>query len=406
MFENDMRKAESSCDTTLQHTTTLSEREQPQSSTATRPVSTCGTSVSPLPQGLVRPSTPGGDFDIAPCDNSPSTADRDDNNTRGSSNPLTNLVSVVSIDGPTIAVEQPSVEQKKNDDAMLSHMPVTIDLTGDTPSPIHSPGSGLLSLGKSPFSHHVGTSSPVVSRNGTSENAGSSVLDFTDTKYRDFEVPLDSSYCLPSTRTSVLKRSPTPPPRTKPKNVTFALPLEEVDGERLETLEASMNAIAPVTRNETDELEYLELAVKPPRGNGSSSSVDGLGPRLTTKREAINPLPISYPRVGKAAGPTSLLSSPAALRRNRSRPSGATLSTAADPNNRHSARGASLLPAMVEPTARGNYLDSIMALLDEIHAIVKSNVQSRFNSVTNDIAKLRRQILAQTQADMSALLDE
>lgn len=79
---------------------------------------------------------------------------------------------------------------------------------------------------------------------------------------------------------------------------------------------------------------------------------------------------------------------------------------AADPKQRHRARGALLSPAMVEPTARGGYLASIMAILDEIHAIVKSNVQSRFESVTSDVAKLRKQILAQTQADMSALLDE
>ncbi|KAH9063712.1 hypothetical protein EDB83DRAFT_797774 [Lactarius deliciosus] len=358
-FEKDTRKAESSCDTTLQHSTALSEL-QPQFSTATRPVSTYSISVSP--QALVRPPTPGGVFDIAPCDNSPSTADRDDNNTRGSSNLFTDLDSVVSIDGLTIAVEQPSVEQKKDADATFSHMPVTIDLTGDTPSPIHSPRSGLSSLEKSPFPHHVGTSSPVVSRDGTSENTGSSLLDLTDTKYRDFDVPLDSSYCLPSTRTSLLKRLPTPPPRTKAKNVTFALPPVEVDEEQLETFEAHMEVIAPVTRNETDELKYLELAFEPPRGNGSSSSVDGLGPPLTTKPQAILPLPTSYYRVGKAAGPSSLLSSPVALRRNRSRPSGATLSTAADPNNRHCAREASLLPAMVEPMARGDYLDSIMAV--------------------------------------------
>ncbi|KAH9001638.1 hypothetical protein EDB92DRAFT_85898 [Lactarius akahatsu] len=358
-FEKDTWKATSSCDATLRHSTALSERLQPQPSTATRPVSTCSTSASPLPQGLVRPPTPGGVFDIAPCDNSPSTADRDDKNTRGSSNPLTDFDSVALIDGPTIAVEQPSVEQKKDADATFSHMPVTIDLTGDTPSPIHSPRSGLSSLGKSPFSHHVGTSSPVVSGDGTSENTGSSLLDLTDTKYRDFDVPLDSSYCLPSTRTSLLKRSPTPPPRTKAKNVTFALPAEEVDEEQLQIPEAPMEVIAPVIRSETDELKYLELAFEQPRGNGSSSSVDGLDPQLTTKPQAI---PTSYYRVGKAAGPSSLLSSPVALRRNRSRPSGGTLSTVADPNNRHCAREASLLPTMVEPMAQGKYLDSIMAV--------------------------------------------
>ena len=206
----------------------------------------------------------------------------------------------------------------------------------------------------------------MVSKDATSENTGSSVLDLTDTKYRDFDVPLDSSYCLPSTRTSVLKRSPTPPPlRTKPKNVTFALSPEEVDEEQLETLEAPVGAIAPATGNETDELEYLELAFEPPRSNGSSSSVDSfpcLGPRLTTKPQAILPSPTFYPRVGKAASPWSLTSSPVALRRNRSRLSEVTLSTAANPKHRHSARDASLSPAMVEPTARGNYLAPIMAV--------------------------------------------
>ncbi|KAI9446825.1 hypothetical protein H4582DRAFT_611812 [Lactarius indigo] len=391
-FDKDMRKTdESSCDATLQHSTALPERERPQPNTATRLASTYSAPVSPLPQSLVRPSSPGGVFDIAPCDNSPSTAGWDDNNTRGSSNPLTDLDSIVSIDGPTIAVEQPSVEQKKNADATSSVMPVTIDLTGDTPSPIHLP------------------SSPVVSRDGTSENTSSSVLDLTDTKYRDFDVPLDSSFCLPSIRTSVLKRSPTPPPpRTKPKNVTFALPPEEVDEEQLETLEAPVEAIAPVTWNETNELEYLESAFGPPRDDGSSSSVDSLGLRVATKPQEILPSPTFYSRVRKAAqaGPSLLLSSPVTLRRNRPRLSRATLSTAADPKHRHSAQDASLSPAMVEPMALRNYLDSVMVLLDEIHAIVKSNVQSRFDSVTSDVAKLRKQIIAQTQADMSALLDE
>ncbi|KAI9456262.1 hypothetical protein BJY52DRAFT_570105 [Lactarius psammicola] len=166
--------------------------------------------------------------------------------------------------------------------------------------------------------------------------------------------------------------------------------------------------MAPATRNETDELEYLESAFEPPRGNGSSSTVDSfpcLGPRLTTKSQAILPPLAFYSRVGKATGPSSL-PSPVASRRNRSRLSEITFSTASDPKHRNSARDVSLSPAMVEPMARRDYLAPIMAVLDELHAIVKSNVHSRFESITSDVAKLRRQILAQTQADMSALLDE
>lgn len=45
-------------------------------------------------------------------------------------------------------------------------------------------------------------------------------------------------------------------------------------------------------------------------------------------------------------------------------------------------------------------------MLDEIHAIIKKNVHTRFERLTNDAVELREQVLAQTQADMSALLDE
>ena len=225
-------------------------------------------------------------------------------------------------------------------------------------------------MGKLPFSQHVSTSSPVVSKGGTSENTGSSVLDLTDTKYRDFDVSLDSSYCLPSTKTSVLKRSPTPPPpRTKHKNVTFALPLEEVDEEPLEILEAPVEAIASATWKETDELEPLKSEFEPSRGDGSSSSVDRLpclGSQLTTKPHAIFPSPTFSPWVGKAAVPPPEPSSSFALRRNRSRSrsrlSEVTLSMAADPKHRHSARDALLSPAVDEPMARGDYLAPIMAV--------------------------------------------
>ena len=221
---------------------------------------------------------------------------------------------------------------------------------------------------KLPFSHHIGTSSPVVSKGGTSENTGSSLLDLTDTKYRDFDVSLDSSYLLPSTKTSVLKRLPTPPPpRTKHKRVTFALPLEEAGDKLSEILDAPVEAIAPAIWKETDELERLKLEFEPPRGNESPSSVDRflcLGSQLTTKPHAFLPSPTFSPWVGKAAVPRPESSSQFALRRNRSRPrlSEVTLSMAADSKNRHSARDTLLSPAVDEPAARRDYLAPIMVV--------------------------------------------
>ena len=205
----------------------------------------------------------------------------------------------------------------------------------------------------------------MVSKGGISENSGSSLLDLTDTKYRDFDVSLDSSYCLPSTRTPVLKRSPTPPPpRTKQKNVTFALPFEEVDEKPPESLEVPVEAIAPATWKEPEELEHLKLEFEPPRGNVSSSSVDRFPCpcQLTTKSHVILPFPTSSPQVGKAAVPRPEPPSPVALRRNRSRLSEVTLSMTAGPKHRHSARDALLSPAMVEPTESKDYLASIMAV--------------------------------------------
>ena len=199
----------------------------------------------------------------------------------------------------------------------------------------------------------------------TSENTGSSVLDLTDTMYRDFDVSLDSSYCLPSIRTSELKRSPTPPvPRTKKKSVTFALPSEEVDDELPEILEAPEEVVATATWKETDELEDHKLPFEPGRDNGSSSSVDRFlipGPQLN-KLHAIFPSPTFSPRVGKATVTRPDSSSPIAFKRNRSRLSEVALPMAADSKHRHSARGALLSRAMVELTARGGYLDSIMAV--------------------------------------------
>jgi hypothetical protein len=45
-------------------------------------------------------------------------------------------------------------------------------------------------------------------------------------------------------------------------------------------------------------------------------------------------------------------------------------------------------------------------VLDEIHAIIKGNVQARFERLNSHTVKLRKQILAQTQADLTALLDK
>jgi hypothetical protein len=45
-------------------------------------------------------------------------------------------------------------------------------------------------------------------------------------------------------------------------------------------------------------------------------------------------------------------------------------------------------------------------VLDEIHDIIKSNIQARFEPFDSHAVELRRQILAQTRADMTALLEE
>jgi hypothetical protein len=50
--------------------------------------------------------------------------------------------------------------------------------------------------------------------------------------------------------------------------------------------------------------------------------------------------------------------------------------------------------------------DASSQVLDEIHAVIKSNIQTRFESFNGHVVELRRQILAQTQADLTALLDE
>jgi hypothetical protein len=45
-------------------------------------------------------------------------------------------------------------------------------------------------------------------------------------------------------------------------------------------------------------------------------------------------------------------------------------------------------------------------VLDEIHAIIKKNIHTRFERLTSDTVELREQIQAQAQADMSELLNE
>lgn len=45
-------------------------------------------------------------------------------------------------------------------------------------------------------------------------------------------------------------------------------------------------------------------------------------------------------------------------------------------------------------------------MLDEIHIIVKNNIQARFERFDGHVVELRRQILAQTKADMNALFGE
>jgi len=52
------------------------------------------------------------------------------------------------------------------------------------------------------------------------------------------------------------------------------------------------------------------------------------------------------------------------------------------------------------------YDTSSSQVLDEINDIIKSNIQTRFGILNSNVVELRRQILAQTQADLTALLDD
>ncbi len=274
------------------------------------------------------------------------------------------------------------------------------------------------------FPHDVLSSSrsPALSKGRTCEDTtDSSLLDLTDTKYRDFDVSLDSSLCLPSNRAITIKRTPTPPPRTRRKSVTFAVPLEKVVEERLGTL-AEAAVPAPTITDPFDDLEYLERTPELAQGNGSPQ-VDGfhcLSKRLTIELQPIQPHAASL-----SAEPLSLLSSPLALSHSRPYLTEAHPSTAARAKQKHRARNISLLPpTKAESTGRGSYLIPIMEVsllyvtidraydtsssqvLDEINDIIKSNIQTRFGILNSNVVELRRQILAQTQADLTALLDD
>ena len=294
-------------------------------------------------------------------------------------------------------------------------------MTGSTPSPKRLPISTCEGE-KITSPPDIATSSPALSKGRTNEDTtDSSMLDLTDTKYRDFEVSLDSSFCLPSTRTSIIRRPPTPPPpRTKRKSVTFAAPLEKVVEEPVGTQAALPETVVPTIMDQWDELEYLELAPELAR----ASRVDSfhcLGKHLTIEPQ---PTHLSQHPASLTAKPLSLLSSPLALRQNGPYPTEAPPSAAARGKQKHRARDTSPSPSTrAESTTLGSYLIPIMAVgplcvavyrafdassqvLDEIHAVIKSNIQTRFESFNGHVVELRRQILAQTQADLTALLDE
>ena len=304
-----------------------------------------------------------------------------------------------------------------------------VDLTSSTPSPIRLPVSRCAEE-KATTPHDAipspsGSSSPVLSKGrGSEDYTNSSLLDLTDTKYQDLYVSLDSSLCLPSNnRTSSIKRIPTPPPppRTKRKSVTFAAPLEKVVEGRLGTL-AKAATPGPTITDEFDELEYLEVAPELARGDGSSrvDGIHGLSKRLTEPRH----IHLSSPPASLTAEPLLLLSSPPALYQSRPYLTGAPPSTAARAKQKPRARDISLSPpAGAESIGSGSYLMPIMEVgplhvttyrayhassqvLDEIHDIIKNNIQTRFERLNSNVVELRRHIIRQTQADLTALLDE
>lgn len=236
----------------------------------------------------------------------------------------------------------------------------TIDLTASTPSPVRLPIDRCIGE-KITSPHDLPTSSPASKSRTTEDSTDSSLLDLTDTKYRDFDVSLDSSLCLPSNRTSSIQRVLTPPPpRTKRKSVTFAAPLEKVVEERPETRATLAEVMVP---DHLDELEYLEPVPELARGTGSSSRVDGF--HCLSKRLAIEPQPtrLSPRSASPAAEPLSLPFSSLAPRPSRPYATEAPPSTAIRAKQKHRARDASTSPSTkAESTTPGSYLIPIMTV--------------------------------------------
>ena len=321
-----------------------------------------------------------------------------------------------------------------------------IDLTGNAPSPMClpvpgcvgdktaslrdvPPGSPCHVREEIPSPHDVPSNSPPFSKGGTSEDISySSLLDLAETTYRDLDVSLNSSLCLPSAKTWETKRSPTPlPPRTKRKGVTFAALPEEAIEENTETPQVPAAVLARTITEKSDELEYLEMAPELAQGSGPSPRVDAfhyLGRRLPFEPRPSPPSPRPASRLGTTTQPLPLLSSPLALSHSYTYRSEASLYTAKDAKQKYRARPTPSPPLIkAETSARGNYVAPIMAVgslcitlrhatdassqvLDEIHAIIKNNVQNRFEKLDSHAVELRRLILAQTKADMTTLLDE
>ncbi|KAI9510405.1 hypothetical protein F5148DRAFT_594968 [Russula earlei] len=322
---------------------------------------------------------------------------------QGSSN---TLVDLDYLDGPTIIADQP-FESNKTENACETTRPVieTIDLTGDTPSPIRSP---IFKRAEEEIAtlHDVPASSCASSTGRTGEDVtDSSTLDPMYTTHQDFDVSLDSSLRLPFTGTFSSRRPPTPPPlRMKHKNVTFAAPLEEVVEEQLGTSEAPTEIVAATNAPESDELKRLELVHELARGNGLVDI-----PHCPDERPTVGarPAPNHASLLDVTDQRLSLLSSPLELRPSSSYPRESSPSTAARSRKKHRACDISPSPSLkAASTGRENYLIPIMTALDQIHGVMKSNIQIRFERIDRRAVELRRRILAQTQTDLTSLLDE
>ncbi|KAI0303476.1 hypothetical protein B0F90DRAFT_1376531 [Multifurca ochricompacta] len=203
-------------------------------------------------------------------------------------------------------------------------------------------------------------------------------------------------------------RPPTPPPPClKRKSVTFAS-LQEGVKEQPTVQEIPSLVITPTRA--PDKREHIEVAPEVTQVNKLSPGVDDSlrsGLQLTVKPHFILPSSGLASRMRVTAESSSLLPSPPTLRRNHPYLTEATLSPTVSPKQRRHARNASSPSSgRAGPVACGSYLIPIMEVLDEIHVIIKSNIRMRFESASRDTIELRRQILAQAQADMTALLDE